>query len=201
MPRITAFDVPAQYLIEEMAKDMKENLKLKEPKFAIFVKTGSHKERPPQQKDWWYIRCASILRRLYIDGPHGVERLRTYYGGRKHRGTEPEIFRKAGGKIIRSCLQALESLGFLERTPKGRKVSPKGESYLTKFSALVHKKLPEYKKLAEERKLQRLKRLKEAEKEREKLKETVLSIKGTTKRKKAKKQKEKSKAKEKKKKK
>ena len=189
MPRITVFDVPAQYLIEEIARDLKENQKLKQPEFAMFVKTGAHRQRPPQQKDWWYVRCASILRRLYVDGPHGVERLRTYYGGRKDRGTEPEKFVKASGKVIRSCLQALEGLGFLEKHPKGRKVSPKGESYLTKISKLVHSKLEkgEYQKEAEQKKLERMKRLQEMQKEKEKLKETVLAAKGTQRKKKGKK--------------
>ena len=186
---VTVRDVNQGKFVEALAEKLKKMENLKMPEWAKFVKTGSHVERPPQQKDWWYARCASILRRLYVDGPHGVERLRTYYGGRKDRGTEPEKFVKASGKVIRSCLQALEGLGFLEKHPKGRKVSPKGESYLTKISKLVHSKLEkgEYQKEAERRKLERMKRLQEMQKEKEKLKETLLVAKGTQRKKKGKK--------------
>jgi len=186
---VTVRDVNQGKFVEALAEKLKKMENLKMPEWAKFVKTGSHVERPPQQKDWWYARCASILRRLYVDGPHGVERLRTYYGGRKDRGTEPEKFVKASGKVIRSCLQALEGLGFLEKHPKGRKVSPKGESYLTKISKLVHSKLEkgEYQKEAEQKKLERMKRLQEMQKEKEKLKETLLVAKGTQRKKKGKK--------------
>ena len=61
-------------------------------------------------EDWWYIRAASIMRKLYIYGPVGVGSLRTAYGYRAKIGdkTRPERTRKAGGAIIRKILQQLE---------------------------------------------------------------------------------------------
>jgi small subunit ribosomal protein S19e len=105
-----------------------------------FAKSGSHKERPPEQKDFWYIRAASILRRLYIDGPIGVERLRTYYGGRKSRGTKPSKFRKASGNIIRKILQQLEGARLVEKAGKsGRKLTSNGRRLLDRIAYEVKK--------------------------------------------------------------
>jgi small subunit ribosomal protein S19e len=79
------------------------------------------------QQDWWYSRAASLLRRMYIDGPVGISRLRSFYGGRQHRGQAPEHFRKSGGKVIRVVLQQLERAGLMAKTErKGRKLTPKG---------------------------------------------------------------------------
>ena len=82
----TVYDVPADLLIKRVAEKLKSMVK--PPEWAKYVKTGVHKQRAPEQEDWWYIRLASILRRVYIDGPVGIERLRTYYGGRKRRGVQ-----------------------------------------------------------------------------------------------------------------
>jgi small subunit ribosomal protein S19e len=79
-------EVPADALIKRLSEELKKLKELEPPVWARFAKTGPHKERPPEQSDWWYSRAASILRRLYIDGPVGVSRLRTYYGGRQNRG-------------------------------------------------------------------------------------------------------------------
>ena len=125
----TVYDVPPSKLIERVAKKLKE-MDIDKPKWTDFVKTGAHKERRPHNPDWWYIRCAAILRKIYIDGPVGVERLRTAYGGRKNRGHKPEKFVKGSGNIVRKALQALEKLDLVTRTKEGRVVTPKGQSLL-----------------------------------------------------------------------
>jgi len=125
----TVYDVPPSKLIERVAKKLKE-MDIDKPEWTDFVKTGAHKERRPHSPDWWYIRCAAILRKIYIDGPVGVERLRTAYGGRKNRGHKPEKFVKGSGNIIRKALQALEKLDLVTRTKEGRVITPKGQSLL-----------------------------------------------------------------------
>ncbi|WP_423792743.1 30S ribosomal protein S19e [Methanocaldococcus indicus] len=133
---VTVYDVPPEKLIQKTAEKLKE-LGIYEPEWTKFVKTGRSRERRPEQDDWWYIRCASILRKIYINGPVGVERLRTAYGGRKNRGHEPEKFFKGSGNIIRTALQELEKLGFVKRTPKGRVITPKGQSFLDNIAKEV----------------------------------------------------------------
>jgi len=152
---VTVFDVPPEKLIEALAKYLKENVpEVKPPPWALFVKTaGPARERPPEDPDWWYIRCASLLRKLYIYGPVGVERLRTAYGGRTKNTMLPERFHKGGGSIIRKALQQLESAGLVAKAPgKGRILTPEGRSLLDRIATRVFrdviKNIPELKKYA-----------------------------------------------------
>jgi small subunit ribosomal protein S19e len=112
------------------------------PEWAAYVKTGSHVERAPQNPDWWYVRSASMMRKLYVKGPVGVSRLRKEYGGRKRMGVRPAHFRKAGGNILRSILQQLETAGLVEKADtKGRIVSKKGRSLLDAMSGQIKREL------------------------------------------------------------
>ena len=131
---VTAREVAADKLIEKLKEELKKIKEISPPDWSKFVKSGVHKERYPEQEDFWYIRAASILRRIYLDGPIGTERLRTYYGGRKRRGHKPAHFRKASGNIIRKILQQLEKAGLVEKTKKGRKITNKGQSLLDRIA-------------------------------------------------------------------
>ena len=128
------FDVPTQDLIESIAKDLKEKKGIEKPGFTAYVKTGAGKERAPLNPDWYYSRMSSILYRTFKDGPIGTGSLRTYYGNKKNRGVKPHRFTKASGKVIRTALQNLESLGYISKEKKGRVISGKGYSYLTKIA-------------------------------------------------------------------
>jgi len=82
----TVFDVNPHQLIGKLKEELKKTDAIKAPEWAKFVKTGSMKNKPPEQDDFWYIRAASILRQLYIQGrPLGVQRLRVKYGGKKKK--------------------------------------------------------------------------------------------------------------------
>jgi small subunit ribosomal protein S19e len=130
--------VPAETLTERLAEYLRENVKeVSPPKWALFVKTGSHRERPPDRLDWWYVRAASILRRLYVKGPTGVSRLRKAYGGRKKYPMRRAHKARAGGAIIRRILQQLEAAGLVGKSNKGRWLTPKGVSLLDKLSREV----------------------------------------------------------------
>ncbi|MBQ3421566.1 MAG: 30S ribosomal protein S19e [Romboutsia sp.] len=142
----TVYDVPAEVLINYTAEELKKNDKVSAPKWSNLVKTGVHKERKPENIDWWFIRSASILRRVYIDGPVGVRSLRTFYGGKKDRGVNPEKFRKGSGSIVRVALHQLEDAGYVEKVEGGRVVTPAGKSFLDKASNEIIKDIPELEK-------------------------------------------------------
>ena len=142
----TVFDVPADLLIKQVAEEFKANDKIEPPAWSNFVKTGVHKERKPESLDWWFVRCASILRRVYIDGPVGVMSLRTFYGGKKDRGVRPEKFRKGSGAIIRGALHQLEDAGYVEKVEGGRVITPAGRSFLDKKSGELIKDIPSLEK-------------------------------------------------------
>ncbi|MFA4862066.1 30S ribosomal protein S19e, partial [Methanoregula sp.] len=104
------------------------------PAWAAFAKTGVHKEMPPEDPDWWFTRAAAVLRRVYVDGPLGVERMRSFYGGNKNRGSRPNAFRKGSGSVLRKSLQQLEAAGLIIHDKTGRRISPAGMAFLDNLS-------------------------------------------------------------------
>jgi len=143
MVLITPYDVPASVFIKKLAKHLKDNVdEITPPPWAIIVKTGMHAQRPPKNPDWWYVRCASLLRKIYVHGPVGIERLRAEYGGRKDYGVKPEHAAKASGTIIRKALQQLEAAGFVETfKTSGRKVTKEGRKLLEDRAEEVKKEV------------------------------------------------------------
>jgi len=139
----TPYDVPAFQFIEKLAKYLKENIdEVQPPEWASLAKTGTHVEKQPQNPNWWYIRSASILRKVYVHGPIGLEKLRADYGGRKDFGVKPEHAVKAGGSNIRKSLQQLEAAGLVQTTrPQGRKMTPKGRKLLQEVAEDLQKEL------------------------------------------------------------
>jgi small subunit ribosomal protein S19e len=133
----TVYDVPADHIIRRVAEELKKRKEIVPPEWAAFAKTGVHKEMPPEDPDWWFIRAAAVLRRVYVDGPLGVERMRSFYGGKKNRGSRPNAFRKGSGSILRKALQQLEAAGLIIHDKTGRKVSPAGMSFLDNLSQEV----------------------------------------------------------------
>ena len=152
---VSIYDVEARKLIDAAAAELKKMPELAPPEWASYVKTGVHNERPPAEKDWWYVRSASILRAIYKFGPIGVSKLRTKYGGRKNRGHAPDKTFKASGNIIRKILQKLELVGLAKQDQvgvyKGRILTPKGKSFMDK---LVVKTKDPYQKPVKKAKVQ-----------------------------------------------
>ncbi len=128
----TVYDAPSGEIISKVAEKLKKVKEITPPEWTRIIKTGPHSQRPPADRDWWYTRCASILRKVYINGPVGVGRLRTWYGGRKNFGHSPEHHADASGAIIRKALQQMESAGLIEKAEKGRRITSKGQSLLEK---------------------------------------------------------------------
>ncbi len=146
-------EVPADEFVRALAEYLKHEVRqVRPPEWALFAKTGPHKEKVPEDPDWWYIRAASIMRKLYIAGrPIGIERLRTVYGGLKDRGSAPPHFCKAGGSHIRKILQQLERAGLvMKKDKKGRVLTPKGYSIMDKIAKEVFdsvvQRIPELRK-------------------------------------------------------
>src|SRR3989344_3346181 len=143
----TIYDVDSSELINKAASSLKNNENIKEPSWAKFVKTSVARERPPVEKDWWYARTASILRKVYVLGPIGVNKLRVKYGGKKNRGHKPEHFYPGSGNIIRKALQQLEKAGLIIQVEKGvhkgKAITPKGRKFLDSVANEITGKKPE----------------------------------------------------------
>ena len=134
-------DVPADVLLRKLT-DILKNEDIPAPSWASFVKTGSHADRPPHEKDWWHTRCASILRKIYLHGPIGINDLRKEFGGGKPVGYGAAHHRDAGGAIIRNAIHGLEKLGYVEKVEKkGRVVTKQGMQKLDRLATEILKEL------------------------------------------------------------
>ena len=138
----TGYDVPPNILIKKLAEHLRKMPQISSPAWAPFVKTGSHAERPPQDKDWWYVRCASMLRKVYVHGPIGLSHLESEYGGVKSIGYSLAHHRDAGGSSIRKPLIQLEAAGLVSKKPgEGRIVTSRGRSLIDRISGEIFKDL------------------------------------------------------------
>jgi len=126
----TVYDIPADIMIKNTAHKLKDENFVQAPDWGLQVKTGIHKELSPMDQDWWFVRCASIVRRVYMDGPTGVSRLKSFYGGKMRRGSASPHHVRGSGSVIRVALHQLESAGLVKSVKKGRVVTPKGQSLL-----------------------------------------------------------------------
>jgi len=140
---VTVKEVPADRLIRRLAEYLKENVKeLRPPSWSPIVKLGVHKENNPEDPDWWYVRAASIIRKLAVSPePIGLSTFSVIYGGLKRRGSAPPHYRRAATNHIRRILQQLERAGLVARTPKGRVLTPKGMSVVSMVAREVFNEL------------------------------------------------------------
>ena len=134
------FDVPADVLVERLATQLREE-GISEPEWTAFVKTGAHADRPPHRRDWWYVRCASVLRKIYMHGPVGINKLRKEYGGGRPSGYGAAHHRPAGGAIIRNAVHGLESLGLVAQSKGGRVVTSAGMKKMDTLSTQILKEM------------------------------------------------------------
>lgn len=141
----TVYDVPSKDLIDAVAKKLQNDDSIVIPDANIFSRTGVNKENPPMEKNWWYKRCASILRKIYINNIIGIEHLRAEYGGKRDRGSKPNKTRSGSGSIVRRALQQLEKAGYVTKIKgKGRVLTSKGKSFLDNTSNEVMKDVEAY---------------------------------------------------------
>ncbi len=128
------FEADPQSLIGAAAEKLKA-AGIPKPDYVTYVKSGPGKERVPQSADFWYVRCASVLRQVYLNGPIGISKLRTKYGSKKGHVMTRHHHYRAGGSIIKDAFDALEKKGYVKVTKQGRVITPSGKSFLDKLSA------------------------------------------------------------------
>ncbi|KAG2436344.1 hypothetical protein HXX76_006653 [Chlamydomonas incerta] len=132
-------DVPAEDFIKAYAAHLKANDKIQLPSWVDVVKTGKFKELAPYDPDWYYVRAASVARKLYIRQGMGVGLFRTQYGGRnKRRGSKPEFQSKASGGLVRHIMKQLEECGLMEKAPeKGRRLTANGQRDMDQIAGRI----------------------------------------------------------------
>jgi len=131
-------DVAARPFIEAYAEHLKNSDKFELPVWSDTIKTACFKELAPYGEDWYYIRAASIARKVYLRPGVGVGMLQKWYGGTYRRGARTEHFRKASAGIIRSVLIQLEEMKVIEKSENGgRQISTVGQQDLDRIAGSV----------------------------------------------------------------
>lgn len=131
-------DVCPHEFIKALAAHLKKGGKLKVPEWVDLVKTSKSKELAPYDPDWYYIRAASVLRRVYLRRGMGVGLLARVYGGRKRRGSKPSHFARSSASVARKILQGLEQLNLVEKDNNGgRSITIQGRRDLDRIAHQV----------------------------------------------------------------
>jgi len=130
---VTLYDAPTDELLEELTAVLDDRLEA--PEWAAYAKTGHDREMPPEQADFWPRRAASVLRKVAVDGPVGVERLSTEYGSLSEGTTRyrvgPPTKTDGSKNVIRTILQQLEAEDLVQsQGSEGRVVTGEGRSLL-----------------------------------------------------------------------
>ncbi|XP_011156555.1 40S ribosomal protein S19a [Solenopsis invicta] len=150
MPSVTLKDVDQQKFVKAFAAFLKKTGKMRVPEWVDIVKTAKFKELAPYDPDWYYIRCAALVRHIYIRSPIGVGAVTKIFGGRKRNGTHPSHFCRSASGVARKALQSLEQLKLIEKAPLGgRKLTSQGRRDLDRIAAQVKAKSKKQLKLQE----------------------------------------------------
>ncbi|KAL8471698.1 hypothetical protein ACS0TY_029081 [Phlomoides rotata] len=112
-------DVSPHEFVKAYAAHLKRSGKMELPEWTDIVKTGVLKELAPYDPDWYYIRAASMARKVYLRGGLGVGAFQRIYGGSKRNGSRPPHFGKSSGAIARNILQQLQTMNIIELDSRG----------------------------------------------------------------------------------
>jgi small subunit ribosomal protein S19e len=85
--------------------------------------------------DWYFVRAASIARKIYLNSGLGVGALARWYGDAYKSSNRPEHFRRAARGLIRHILINLEKAGIVEQTEKGCVACRSSFSLITRLAS------------------------------------------------------------------
>eukprot|EP00026_Physarum_polycephalum_P015192 Phypoly_transcript_15818.p1 GENE.Phypoly_transcript_15818~~Phypoly_transcript_15818.p1 ORF type:complete len:124 (+),score=16.58 Phypoly_transcript_15818:263-634(+) len=118
---VSVKDVPPADFINAYAKYLKKSGNVELPKWVDIVKTGIHRELPPSNPDWFYIRTAAIARKIYLNtgDQRGTRTYKKVFGGKMRRGSHPPITVTCSESVLRATIKQLTKLKVVELDPKG----------------------------------------------------------------------------------
>eukprot|EP01091_Cochliopodium_minus_P011285 TRINITY_DN315_c0_g1_i1.p1 TRINITY_DN315_c0_g1~~TRINITY_DN315_c0_g1_i1.p1 ORF type:complete len:185 (-),score=41.05 TRINITY_DN315_c0_g1_i1:86-640(-) len=138
----TVNDINAATFIKYFSRYLRRTGKIELPKYVDTVKTGRFCYNGPANPDWYYVRAASIVRKVYLTPGVGVGALRHIYGALNRRSKGRKHHTPASGAIIRHVFHQLEKLQLIEKTPNGgRRVTKIGRRDLDRISAQIGKRI------------------------------------------------------------
>lgn len=130
--------------IEKLSVSLKEEKKIEAPQEAEYIKTGHRQELSPTNPNWYHIRVASVLRKLYIEeltnpakakNGFGTLWFARVYGGAKNNGHKPSHTVTGSKSLVRRILQTLEKAQLVSQVSRGgRKLTSTGTAYLEEIA-------------------------------------------------------------------
>nr|GMD49865.1 40S ribosomal protein S19-1 [Ipomoea batatas] len=134
----TVKDVSPHEFVKAYSAHLKRSGKMELPEWTDIVKTGRLKELAPYDPDWYYIRAASMARKIYLRGGLGVGAFQRIYGSNKRNGSCPRHFCKSSGAIARHILQQLQTMSIIEVDPRGgRRITSSGQRDLDQVAGRI----------------------------------------------------------------
>ncbi|KAL6013446.1 Protein component of the small (40S) ribosomal subunit [Asimina triloba] len=134
----TVKDVSPHDFVKAYAAHLKRSGKVELPDWADIVKTARFKELAPYDPDWYYIRAASMARKIYLRQGIGVGGFQKIYGGRQRNGSRPPHFCKSSGSIARHILHQLQKMSIIETDQKGgRRITSSGQRDLDQVAGRI----------------------------------------------------------------
>ncbi|KAL7253505.1 hypothetical protein ACSBR1_007942 [Camellia fascicularis] len=108
------------------------------PHWTDIVKTGRFKELAPYDPNWYYIRAASMSRKIYLRQGLGVGAFQRIYGGSKRNGSRPPHFCKSSGAVARHILQQLQTMNIIDIDVKSwRRITSSGQRDLDRVAGRI----------------------------------------------------------------
>jgi len=83
-------------------------------------KSGVCAERVPEQENWWFIRGAAMMRKIYMEGPIGVRDLRKEFGKKRRMGVRPARYTRHQAQSQESSCSSLKRQDMSPRQRKTR---------------------------------------------------------------------------------
>jgi len=135
----TVKDVPTREFVTALSVHFKKSGKLELPAWHDIVKTSTARELAPQDPDWYYVRAASVARKIYLRGGTGVGDLSRIYGSQKRHGVAPQHFQRAARGLHRHILKQLQELDLVakKKDKTGRWITKNGQHELDTIAGQV----------------------------------------------------------------
>ena len=131
-------DVSSEAFVKAYAAHLKKSGTIELPKWVDTVKTGTHRALAPIDPDWFYIRAASVARKVYLRPGTGVVGLTHVYGGASQSGVRKSHHCRSAHGLIRNIMKQLETQGLMQSHPNGgRSLTSKGRKELDLIAATV----------------------------------------------------------------
>ncbi|KAJ1421469.1 Winged helix DNA-binding domain superfamily [Sesbania bispinosa] len=123
----TVKDVSPHEFVKAYSAHLKRSGKMELPEWTDIVKTARFKELAPHDPDWYYVRAASMARKIYLRGRSWCWCISEDLWWSQRNGSRPPHFCKSSGAIARHILQQLQNMSIIELDTKGgRRITSSG---------------------------------------------------------------------------